>query len=178
MIAHPAGKSCQGGLDESIPSPRKAKGVVLAIGPEGGFTQAEIAAAQGGGRPVKLVANLPYNIASPLVIELLRAGVELLAFTVQKEVADRLRATAGTDAYGPLTVTVQLLATVEVPRTLPPQAFWPAPMVESALVRLRRDDRLGGRARAENTVAGAPARRVTAIPEPRAAWWLMHSAGG
>ena len=52
----------------------------------------------------------PYNIASPLVIELLLAGVELLAFTVQKEVAERLRAAAGSDDYGPLSVMVQLLA--------------------------------------------------------------------
>jgi len=88
--------------------------------------------------PVKLVANLPYNIASPLVIELLLAGVELLAFTVQKEVADRLKAGAGDDAYGPLSVVAQLLGYVEVIRTLPPQAFWPAPKIESALVRIVR----------------------------------------
>src|SRR5688500_12189862 len=62
--------------------------------------------ARGQGRHVKLVANLPYNIASPLVVELLIEGVELLAFTVQKEVAERLRAAAGSDAYGPLTVMV------------------------------------------------------------------------
>jgi 16S rRNA (adenine1518-N6/adenine1519-N6)-dimethyltransferase len=92
---------------------------------------------------VKLVANLPYNIASPLVIELLRGGVELLAFTVQKEVADRLRAQAGSDEYGPLTVMAQLLADVEVLRTLPPQAFWPAPKIDSALVRMTRNDQLG-----------------------------------
>jgi 16S rRNA (adenine1518-N6/adenine1519-N6)-dimethyltransferase len=92
---------------------------------------------------VKLVANLPYNIASPLVIELLIAGVELLAFTVQKEVADRLRAAPDSDAYGPLTVMAQMLADVEVLRTLPPQAFWPAPKIESSLVRMRRDDKLG-----------------------------------
>ena len=98
-------------------------------------------------RPVKLVANLPYNIASPLVIDLLIEGVDLLAFTVQKEVADRLRATAGSDAYGPLTVTAQLLSRVEVLRTLPPQAFWPPPKIESALVRMTRDDRLGPGAR-------------------------------
>jgi 16S rRNA (adenine1518-N6/adenine1519-N6)-dimethyltransferase len=91
----------------------------------------------------KLIANLPYNIASPLVIELLIAGVELLAFTVQKEVADRLRANAGEDAYGPLTVMVQMLAKVEMLRTLPPQAFWPAPKIDSALVRLIRQDQLG-----------------------------------
>jgi 16S rRNA (adenine1518-N6/adenine1519-N6)-dimethyltransferase len=95
----------------------------------------------------KLIANLPYKIASPLIIELLLAGVDLLAFTVQKEVADRLRASGGTDGYGALSVMVQLLAKVAILRTLPPTAFWPAPKIESALVRLTRDDRLGARAR-------------------------------
>lgn len=99
------------------------------------------------GQAAKLVANLPYNIASPLVIGLLIAGVDTLAFTVQKEVADRLRAPAGGEAYGPLSVMVQLLGRVEVLRTLPPQAFWPAPKIDSALVRLTRDDRLGELAR-------------------------------
>jgi len=89
---------------------------------------------------VKLVANLPYNIASPLVIELLLAGVELLAFTVQKEVADRLRARAAEEAYGPLSVVAQLLGDVQVVRTLPPQAFWPAPKIESSLVKIVRTD--------------------------------------
>jgi len=92
---------------------------------------------------IKLVANLPYNTASPLIIELLIAGIDLLAFTVQKEVADRLRAAPGSDAYGPLSVMAQMLARVEMLRTLPPQAFWPAPKIESALVRMMRDDRLG-----------------------------------
>jgi 16S rRNA (adenine1518-N6/adenine1519-N6)-dimethyltransferase len=99
------------------------------------------------GQPVKLVANLPYNIASPLVIGLLVAGARVHAFTVQKEVADRLRAAAGTDAYGPLSVIVQMMARVEVLRNLPPQAFWPAPKIDSSLVRLTRDDRVGARAR-------------------------------
>jgi 16S rRNA (adenine1518-N6/adenine1519-N6)-dimethyltransferase len=107
---------------------------------------AAIAAATGARRPVKLIANLPYNIASPLVIEMLIAGVDLLAFTVQKEVADRLRAASGSDAYGPLSVMSQLLAEVEVLRTLPPQAFWPMPKIASALVRLRRRDQLGAAA--------------------------------
>lgn len=102
----------------------------------------EIDKARAAGSPVKLVANLPYNIASPLAVGLLAAGVDLLAFTVQKEVADRLRALPGTREYGPLTVMVQLMARVEVLRTLPPQAFWPVPKIDSALVRLRRDDRL------------------------------------
>jgi 16S rRNA (adenine1518-N6/adenine1519-N6)-dimethyltransferase len=98
--------------------------------------------AQDAGVSCKLVANLPYNIASPLVIELLIAGVELLSFTVQKEVAERLRAVAGSEAYGPLSVMAQMLANVELLRTLPPQAFWPAPSIDSALVRLTRADRL------------------------------------
>ncbi len=102
--------------------------------------------ARQAGRPAKLVANLPYNIASPLIIELLIAGVDLLAFTVQKEVADRLRAGAGTEDYGPLSVMAQLLSRVEMLRTLPPQVFWPAPKIDSALVRLTRDDRLGKKA--------------------------------
>jgi 16S rRNA (adenine1518-N6/adenine1519-N6)-dimethyltransferase len=97
--------------------------------------------------PVKLIANLPYNIASPLVIDLLLGGVGALVFTVQKEVADRLRAAPDTDAYGPLSVIAQLLAKVEVLRTLAPQAFWPAPKIESCLVRMIGDDQLAGRGR-------------------------------
>jgi len=97
-------------------------------------------------RSVKLVANLPYQIASPLVIELLIANVSLLAFTVQKEVGQRLAAAAGTENYGPLSVMAQLLADVEILRTLPPQAFWPRPKIESALVRMKRRDRLGEQA--------------------------------
>jgi 16S rRNA (adenine1518-N6/adenine1519-N6)-dimethyltransferase len=97
-------------------------------------------------KTVRLVANLPYNIASPLIVELLIAGVDALVFTVQKEVADRLKAGPGTKDYGTLSIMTQLLSGVEVLRTLPPQAFWPMPKIESALVRLVRDDRLGGSA--------------------------------
>lgn len=104
-----------------------------------------------GQAAVKLVANLPYQIASPLIIDLLRAGVSMLVFTVQREVADRLRADCDGDAYGPLTVMVQLLAEVEVLRVLPPQAFWPAPKIHSSLVRLRRRDQLGNHAGAFHT---------------------------
>lgn len=100
------------------------------------------------GHGVKLVANLPYNIASPLVIELLAAGVGLLAFTVQKEVAERLRATPGGGEYGGLSIMAQLLADVEVLRALPAEAFWPAPKIASSLVRMARRDQLGPDARA------------------------------
>jgi 16S rRNA (adenine1518-N6/adenine1519-N6)-dimethyltransferase len=106
----------------------------------------EIRKAKSLGKVVKLVANLPYNIASPLIIEMLIAGVDLLAFTVQKEVADRLRAGPGSKEYGTLSIMVQLLAEVEVIRTLPKQSFWPMPKIESSLVRLMRNDRLGAKA--------------------------------
>jgi 16S rRNA (adenine1518-N6/adenine1519-N6)-dimethyltransferase len=108
---------------------------------------AAVGEAKKAGKTVRLVANLPYNIASPLIIELLIAGVDLLAFTVQKEVADRLRSGPGSKEYGTLSIVVQLLSRVEVIRTLPPQAFWPMPKISSSLVRLTREDRLGERAR-------------------------------
>jgi len=108
---------------------------------------AVIEAAKG---PVKLVANLPYNIASPLIIEMLMAGTSLLAFTVQKEVARRLAAEPGSEAYGGLSVMTQLLSRVEVLRTLPATAFWPAPKIESALVRMRGENRLGSADRARS----------------------------
>ncbi len=97
---------------------------------------------------VKLVANLPYNIASPLVIDLLIAGVDELVFTVQKEVADRLKATAESDDYGPLTVMARMLARVQILHTLGPGAFWPPPKIDSALVQMVRKDQLGTNARA------------------------------
>ena len=107
---------------------------------------AVVRSCKSAGGSCKLVANLPYNIASPLIIELLVAGVDLLAFTVQKEVAERLRGRAGSEDYGTLSVMAQMLADVELMRTLPPQSFWPAPKIDSALVRLTRRDRLGDRA--------------------------------
>lgn len=112
----------------------------------GGLCGAPVGAGGSVGGTVKLVANLPYNIASPLVIELLLAGVEVLAFVVQKEVGDRLRAKEGSEDYGPLTVMAQMLSRVEFLRKLPPGAFWPAPKIDSALIRMTRADRLGGRA--------------------------------
>jgi 16S rRNA (adenine1518-N6/adenine1519-N6)-dimethyltransferase len=104
-----------------------------------------ICQAKSAGRTVRLVSNLPFNIASPLLIELLIAGVDVLACTVQKEVADRLRAAPNSPEYGTLSIMVQLLSRVEILRTLPPQAFWPRPKIDSALVRLTRANRQGDR---------------------------------
>ena len=75
----------------------------------------------------------------------------MIAVTIQREVAERLRALPSTGEYGALTVMVQMLADVEVMRVLPRTAFWPAPKIESCLVRLRPKNRLGERAREFST---------------------------
>jgi 16S rRNA (adenine1518-N6/adenine1519-N6)-dimethyltransferase len=92
--------------------------------------------------PVRVVGNLPYNVASPILFKLLHsadAGRVLGDATVmlQKEVADRVAAGPGTAAYGALGIQVSLLADVERLLVLPPGAFRPPPKVTSAVVRLR-----------------------------------------
>jgi 16S rRNA (adenine1518-N6/adenine1519-N6)-dimethyltransferase len=90
---------------------------------------------------LKLVANLPYAVAVPVLSNLLLAEVpvERMVATVQWEIAERLMAGVGTKAYGALAVLVQSLAQVELIRRLPPAAFWPRPLVWSAIVCLRPD---------------------------------------
>jgi 16S rRNA (adenine1518-N6/adenine1519-N6)-dimethyltransferase len=87
---------------------------------------------------LKLVANLPYDIATPLVIDLLLADLPLvrLCFTVQAEVADRFLAPADCAAYGPVSIIAQALCKCARIAKVPPQAFWPAPKVASAMVCL------------------------------------------
>lgn len=90
-----------------------------------------------GGREFRLVANLPYQIASPLLAIL--AGDALCRgcfVTVQREVADRLGASAGSADYGPLSVVVQARFEVSRLADLPPGCFWPPPKVTSAMVAM------------------------------------------
>jgi 16S rRNA (adenine1518-N6/adenine1519-N6)-dimethyltransferase len=92
--------------------------------------------------PLRVVGNLPYNVASPILFRLLHAAEGGRRFRdatlmLQKEVADRLSAAAGDDGYGGLAIQVGLLADVDRLLTLPPGAFRPAPKVTSAVVRLR-----------------------------------------
>jgi 16S rRNA (adenine1518-N6/adenine1519-N6)-dimethyltransferase len=93
-------------------------------------------------RRLKLVANLPYNVATPVVTNLLvhpeLRPVKLVA-TIQLELADRMRAAPATAPYGALSVLVQALCDVELVRVLPPSVFWPRPQVESAVVALTPD---------------------------------------
>ena len=87
---------------------------------------------------VKLVANLPYQIATPLLMNLLVGypQVSRLVFTVQREVADRITAQSNRKQYGPLSILVQLLSRVETIATLSPDVFWPRPTVESSMIRI------------------------------------------
>lgn len=90
--------------------------------------------------PNKLVANLPYNVASPLILKLLEKvhDLEVLRFMVQLEVARRMAAKPRTKDYGAYTVLVQLLAEVRVVHRVSPQVFEPPPRVWSAVVELVR----------------------------------------
>ena len=87
-----------------------------------------------------LVANLPYNVATPLVCDLLDfvPTVERMLVMVQREVADRLCASAGSDAYGAVSVKVAYWATARIAGTVPASVFLPRPKVESALADIRR----------------------------------------
>jgi 16S rRNA (adenine1518-N6/adenine1519-N6)-dimethyltransferase len=87
-----------------------------------------------------LVANLPYNVATPLVIELLASAptIDWMLVMVQREVAERLAAPVGTRAYGATTVKVAYWATASVIGRVPPTVFFPRPKVESALLRIER----------------------------------------
>lgn len=92
-------------------------------------------------RQFKLVANLPYSIATPVLTNLLAGDVVpvTMTATIQKEVADRLVASPGSKDYGSLSVWVQSQCDVQIVRTLPPSVFWPRPKVTSAIVHLRVD---------------------------------------
>lgn len=92
------------------------------------------------GFKLKLTANLPYHIATPLIINLLvhsNLALESATATIQRELAERLAAAAGSSAYGSASVIVQALAEIEIVRILPPSVFWPRPRVESAVVSIR-----------------------------------------
>jgi len=93
-------------------------------------------------RPIRVVGNLPYNVSSPILFKLLEAhrkcgGIRDATLMLQREVADRLTASAGTAEYGVLSILIQMHADVRRVLALPPGAFRPAPKVRSAVVTLR-----------------------------------------
>ena len=94
---------------------------------------------ESGCRQLKLVANLPYAVATPVIANFLLSDLsfERMVVMLQWEIAERLSARPGTKAYAALAVLVQSVADVEVIRRLPPAAFWPRPQVASAIVCIR-----------------------------------------
>ena len=95
-----------------------------------------------GGKPIKVVANLPYYITTPIIMGLFESRVPLKSITimVQKEVADRMQVGPGTKEYGALSLAVQYYAKPEIVANVPPNCFIPRPNVGSAVIRLTRYD--------------------------------------
>lgn len=87
----------------------------------------------------KLVANLPYNVATPIISNLLLIDTppHLMSVTIQKELGDRMMAQPSTKDYSALSVWMQAICQVEMVRVLPPGVFWPPPKVDSAIMRIR-----------------------------------------
>lgn len=101
---------------------------------------AALAKEKNGGRPIKLVANLPYYITTPIIMGLFESHVPLESITVmvQKEVADRMQVGPGTKDYGALSLAVQYYAEPYIVANVPPNCFMPRPAVGSAVIRLTR----------------------------------------
>lgn len=93
-----------------------------------------------GGRPIKVVANLPYYITTPIIMNLLESGVPVdnITVMVQKEVADRMQTGPGSKDYGALSLAVQYYAEPYIAANVPPNCFIPRPSVGSAVIRLTR----------------------------------------
>lgn len=100
----------------------------------------KLAQEQNGGRPIKVVANLPYYITTPIIMGLFEGGVPIESITVmvQKEVADRMQEGPGSKEYGALSLAVQYYAKPEIVANVPPNCFIPRPNVGSAVIRLTR----------------------------------------
>jgi 16S rRNA (adenine1518-N6/adenine1519-N6)-dimethyltransferase len=90
------------------------------------------------GRQLKLVANLPYNIATPVISNLLltKHVPHSMTVTIQKELAERIIAPPSTKDYSALSVWIQSQCTAEIVRLMPPSVFWPAPKVTSAVLKI------------------------------------------
>lgn len=100
----------------------------------------KLALEKNGGRPIKVVANLPYYITTPIIMGLFENQVPIDSITimVQKEVADRMQVGPGTKDYGALSLAVQYYARPEIVANVPPNCFMPRPKVGSAVIRLER----------------------------------------
>ena len=103
---------------------------------------AKLAMERNGGKPIKVVANLPYYITTPIIMGLFESHVPIDSITVmvQKEVADRMQVGPGTKDYGALSLAVQFYAKPQIVANVPPNCFMPRPNVGSAVIRLTRHE--------------------------------------
>ena len=101
---------------------------------------AKLAMERNGGKPIKVVANLPYYITTPIIMGLFESGVPIdnITVMVQKEVADRMKEGPGSKDYGAVSLAVQYYAEPEIVANVPPNCFIPRPNVGSAVIRLTR----------------------------------------
>lgn len=102
----------------------------------------ELAESKNNGKPIKVVANLPYYITTPIIMGLFESKVPIDSITimVQKEVADRMQSGPGSKDYGALSLAVQYYARPEIVANVPPNCFMPRPNVGSAVIRLTRHE--------------------------------------
>ena len=103
----------------------------------------KLAEEKNGGKPIKVVANLPYYITTPIIMGLFESHVPVDSITVmvQKEVADRMQTGPGSKDYGALSLAVQYYAKPEIVANVPPNCFMPRPKVGSAVIRLTTYDK-------------------------------------
>jgi 16S rRNA (adenine1518-N6/adenine1519-N6)-dimethyltransferase len=124
--------------------------------------------------PTAMVANLPYSVATPLILRTVEELPSLGRWTVmvQREIADRLRAAPGSRTYGSPSVVAQLACEVELVRAVDPAVFKPRPRVDSAILRLRRKG-AGADPQTRDLVRAAFAHRRKSLPRS-----LEHAASG
>ncbi len=103
----------------------------------------KLAEEHNNGKPIKVVANLPYYITTPIIMGLFESGVPVDSITVmvQKEVAERMQVGPGTKDYGALSLAVQYYAEPYIVANVPPNCFMPRPKVGSAVIRLTRHEK-------------------------------------
>jgi 16S rRNA (adenine1518-N6/adenine1519-N6)-dimethyltransferase len=101
---------------------------------------AALAEEKNGGKPIRVVANLPYYITTPIIMGLFESHAPIASITImiQKEVADRMKAGPGSKIYGALSLAVQYYSDIEIVAEVPPSCFMPAPKVGSTVVHLVR----------------------------------------
>lgn len=135
VAAHVHAIEIDRGLEAALASVAAATNVSLHWGDAMKLELAELDPA-----PTAIVANLPYSVATPLILRTIEQLPTIKAWTVmvQREIADRLRAAPGSRTYGSPSVLTQIACEVELVRTVDPAVFKPRPRVESAILRLRR----------------------------------------